>query len=222
MEKQLHVEDYSSELQEKLAKVLKLEKQLENVTSYKDAFEHIASELRKKLTAAELRYTVAEDQLNMQVAELQRISDLEKKIVQLSAQEVEMQSVPELQKEIPRVTAEIDGYKHVTSELRKKLNETEQRNILLEDKLTMQNVEWDQLVQASAKEHEVHERQQDSDKFQHLEDIIKEKMEVERINSFYILFIILIVLIYLIKIIIKLKQCYYLFFLKFKYKCKKN
>ncbi|KYQ46666.1 Centromere-associated protein E [Trachymyrmex zeteki] len=140
LEKQLHLEDHLSELQEKLAKCSQFEKQLENVTSDKDAFEHIASELRKKLTAAELRYTLAEDQLNTQAAELQRIPDLEKKIAQLSTQEVEVQNVPDLHKQITVLTAEKDGYEHVASELRKKLNEAEQRNILLEDKLT-RNVE---------------------------------------------------------------------------------
>jgi len=138
LEKQLYIEDHLSKLQEKLVKFSQLEKQLENITSDKDAFEHIASELRKKLTAAELRYTLAEERLNAQIAELQRIPDLEKKVTQLSAQE--MQNVPELQKQIALLTAEKDGYEHVASELRKKFNEVEQRNVLLEEKLT-RNVE---------------------------------------------------------------------------------
>ncbi|KYN37073.1 Centromere-associated protein E [Trachymyrmex septentrionalis] len=137
LEKQLHCEDYLSELQEKRSQ---FEKQLENVTSDKEAFEHIASELRKKLTAAELRYTSAEDQLNVQAVELERIPDLEKKITQLSAQKIEVQNIPDLYKQIAVLTAEKDGYEHVASELRKKLNEAEQRNIILEDKLT-RNVE---------------------------------------------------------------------------------
>ncbi|KAG5323987.1 CENPE protein, partial [Acromyrmex heyeri] len=137
LEKQLHYEDHLSELQEKRSQ---FEKQLENITSDKEAFEHIASELRKKLTAAELRHTLAEDQLNVQAAELERISDLEKKIAQLSAQKIEEQNVPDLYKQIAVLTAEKDGYEHVASELRKKLNEVEQRNIVLEDKL-IQNVE---------------------------------------------------------------------------------
>jgi len=137
LEKQLHYEDHLSELQEKRSQ---FEKQLENITSDKEAFEHIASELRKKLTAAELRYALAEDQLNVQAAELERISDLEKKIAQLSAQKIEVQNVPNLYKQIAVLTAEKDGYEHVASELRKKLNEAEQRNIVLEDKLT-RNVE---------------------------------------------------------------------------------
>ncbi|KAG5314350.1 CENPE protein, partial [Acromyrmex insinuator] len=137
LEKQLHYEDHLSELQEKRSQ---FEKQLENITSDKEAFEHIASELRKKLTAAELRYTLAEDQLNVQAAELERISDLEKKIAQLSAQKIEEQNVPDLYKQIAVLTAEKDGYEHVASELRKKLNEAEQRNIVLQDKL-IQNVE---------------------------------------------------------------------------------
>lgn len=150
MEKQLYAEDHFSEFQKKLVRVSQLEKQLENITSDKDAFEHIASELRKKLTAAELRYTLAEDQLNTQVAELQRIPDLEKKIEQLSAQEIKMQNVPELQKQIALLTAEKDGYEHVASELRKKLTEAQQCNILLEDKLATQNIELKEpLIQLS-------------------------------------------------------------------------
>ncbi|KAG5322828.1 CENPE protein, partial [Pseudoatta argentina] len=137
LEKQLHYEDHLSELQEKRSQ---FEKQLENITSDKEAFEHVASELRKKLTAAELRHTLAEDQLNVQAAELERILDLEKKIAQLSAQKIEEQNVPDLYKQIAVLTAEKDGYEHVASELRKKLNEVEQRNIVLEDKL-IQNVE---------------------------------------------------------------------------------
>lgn len=141
LEKQLYVEDHLSESQEKIARLSQLEKQLENITSDKDAFEHIASELRKKLTAAELRYTSAEDQLNAQVTELERIPDLEKKIEQLTAQEIEVQNIPELQKQIALLTAEKDGYEHVASELRKKLTEAQQCNILLEDKLMTQNTE---------------------------------------------------------------------------------
>lgn len=117
LEKQLYIEDHFSELQKKLARFSQLEKQLENITSDKNAFEHIASELRKKLTTAELRYTLAEDQLNVQMAEIQRIPDLEKKIAQLSAQKIEVQNVPELQKQIVLLTAEKDGYEHVASQL---------------------------------------------------------------------------------------------------------
>lgn len=148
MEKQLYVEDHLSEFQEKNSKLSQLEKQLENIVSDKDAFEHIASELRKKLTAAELRYTVAEDKLNTQVTELQRIPDLEKKIAQLSAQEIEVQNIPELQKQIALLTAEKDGYEHVASELRKKLTEAQQCNFLLEDKLTTRNTKKP-LIQSS-------------------------------------------------------------------------
>ncbi|KYN29939.1 PREDICTED: kinesin-related protein 4-like [Trachymyrmex cornetzi] len=137
LEKQLHCEDHLSELQEKRSQ---FKKQLENVTSDKDAFEHIASKLRKKLTAAELQYTLAEDLLNVQAVELERIPDLEKKIAQLSAQKIEVHNVPDLYKQIAVLIAEKDGYEHVASELRKKLNEAEQRNIILEDKLT-RNVE---------------------------------------------------------------------------------
>jgi len=144
LEKQLYIEDHLSELQEKIVKFSQLEKQLENITSDKDAFEHIASELRKKLTVAELRYTLAEERLNAQVAELQRIPDLEKKVTQLSAQEIEVQNVLELQKQIALLTAEKDGYEHVASELRKKFNEAEQRNVLLEEKL-IRNVELEKL-----------------------------------------------------------------------------
>lgn len=148
LEKQLSAEDRFSEFEAKLTK--KFEKQLENITSDKNAFEHIASELRKKLTAAELRYTEAEDQLNLQAAELHRIPDLEKKITQLSAQEIEVQNVPELRKQVTLLTAEKDGYEHVASELRKKLKEAEQRNIFLEEKLTSRNEELQEpLVQIS-------------------------------------------------------------------------
>ncbi|XP_025073915.1 kinesin-related protein 4-like [Pogonomyrmex barbatus] len=141
LEKQVYKENVNFELQEKLTKFSQLEKELENIKSDKDSFEHIASELRKKLIAAELRYTEAEDQLSVQMAEIQRIPDLEKKIAQLSTQEIEMQNIPELQKQIVLLTSEKDGYEHVASELRKKLKEAEQRNILLEDKLTVQNIE---------------------------------------------------------------------------------
>lgn len=151
LEKQLHIEEHFSELQEKLAKLSQLEKQLENVTSDKDSFEHIATEFRKKLTAAELRYTLAEEQLNTQIAELQRIPDLEKKVAQLSAQKIEVQNIPDLEKQIALLTAEKDGYEHVASELRKKFNEAEQRNILLEDKLMARNVETP-LIQLSSNE----------------------------------------------------------------------
>lgn len=148
LEKQLYIDEHVSEF---LAKLLQLEKQLENVTSDKDGFEHIATELRKKLTAAELRYTLAEEQLNTQVAELQRIPDLEKKVAQLFAQEIEVQNIPELEKQIALLTAEKDGYEHVASELRKKFNEAEQRNILLEDQLMARNVELETpLIQLSS------------------------------------------------------------------------
>ncbi|XP_012226880.2 uncharacterized protein [Linepithema humile] len=138
LEKQLFVEDYNCETKEKLTRLLTLEKQLENITSDKDAFEHIAAKLRKELTAAEVRYTLAEDQLNAQVTELQRIPDLEKKIAQLTAQEMEVQNIPELQKQVAFLTAEKNESEHITSELRRKLNEVEQRSILLENKLAMQ------------------------------------------------------------------------------------
>ncbi|XP_036150579.1 kinesin-related protein 4-like [Monomorium pharaonis] len=141
LEKQLYIEDQSFEFKKKLDKFSQLEKQLENITSDKNAFEHIASELRKKLIAAEQRYTSAEDQLNVQAAELQKIPELEKKVAQLSAQEIEVQSVPKLQNQIALLTAEKDGYEHVASELRKKLKEIEQRNILLEDQLMTRNIE---------------------------------------------------------------------------------
>ncbi|XP_077280881.1 uncharacterized protein LOC143907787 [Temnothorax americanus] len=143
LEKQLYIEDHYSELQEKLARFSQLEKQLENITTDKNFFEHIASDLRKKLTAAELRYTLIEDKLNAQESELQKVPDLEKKVTQLSSLEIEVQKVPELQKQIALLTAEKNGYEHVASELRKKLNEAEECNILLQDKLTTQNVELD-------------------------------------------------------------------------------
>ncbi|XP_070156906.1 kinesin-related protein 4 [Polyergus mexicanus] len=140
LEKQLFIEDYSSKIKEYLAKISMLEKQMEIIASDKENYEHIASENRQKLTAAESRYISAEDKLNMQAAELQRIPDLEKKIAQLSAQKIEMQNIPELQKQIVLLTAEKDGYEHVASELRKKLNEAEQCKIILEDKLAVQNI----------------------------------------------------------------------------------
>ncbi|XP_012217244.1 centromere-associated protein E-like isoform X2 [Linepithema humile] len=138
LEKQLFIEDYNCETKEKLTKLSTLEKQLENITSDKDAFEHIAAKLRKALTAAEMRYASAEDQLNAQVTELQRIPYLEEKIAQLTAQEMEVQNIPELQKQVALLTAEKDGYEHIASELRRKLNEVEQRSVLLENKLAMQ------------------------------------------------------------------------------------
>lgn len=150
LEKQLYVEDHFSEIQDKLEKFSQLEKELEYMTSEKKAFEHIATELRQKLTVAESRFAVAQDQLNVQMTELQKLPDLEKRVAQLSAQEIEMQSIPELQKQITFLTAEKDGYEHVASELRKKLNEAEQRNILLEDKLMIQNVELEPLIQFSS------------------------------------------------------------------------
>lgn len=149
LEKQLYFEEHNCELKVKLARLTKLEKQMENLASDKEAFEHIASEHRKKLTAAELRYTVAEDKLNMQMAELQKIPELEKKLAQLSAQEIEVQSMPELQERIKVLTAEKDGYEHVASELRKKLNEAEQHKILLEEKLTTQIAEEEPLIRFS-------------------------------------------------------------------------
>ncbi|KMQ97228.1 centromere-associated protein e [Lasius niger] len=154
LEKQLYIEDHSSEIKEKLAKFSMLEKQMENIVSDKENFEHIASELRKKLTAAESRYISTEDKLNAQAAELQRIPDLEKKIAQLSAQEIEIQNVPELQKQIALLTAEKDGYEHVASELRKKLNEAEQRNITLEDKLAVQNVKLEKSLEQPSSQNE--------------------------------------------------------------------
>ncbi|XP_032664688.1 kinesin-related protein 4 [Odontomachus brunneus] len=149
LEKQLYFEERNCELEVKLARLTTLEKQMENLLSDKDAFEHIASELRKKLTTAELRYTVAEDKLNMQMAELQKIPELEKKLAQLSAQEIEAQNIPELQERIKVLAAEKDGYEHVASELRKKLNEAEQHNILLEEKLTTQITEEEPLIRFS-------------------------------------------------------------------------
>ncbi|KAL6443574.1 hypothetical protein ACFW04_001608 [Cataglyphis niger] len=140
LEKQLFTEDCSAQIKEYLAKISMLEKQIEIITSDKESYEHIAYENRQKLTAAESRYISAEDKLNMQATELQRIPDLEKKIAQLSAQEIEMQNIPKLQKQIALLTAEKDGYEHVASELRKKLNEAEQHKIILEDKLAVQNV----------------------------------------------------------------------------------
>ncbi|XP_039304162.1 kinesin-related protein 4 [Solenopsis invicta] len=144
LEKQLFLDDHLAELQKNLVKMSQLEKQLkqlENIASDKDAFEHIATDLRKKLLIAEQRYTLAEDQLNAQKAELQRIPDLEKKIKQLSAQEIEMRNVPVLELQVALLTAEKEGYELVSSELRKKLNEVEQHNILLQEKLTHNAVE---------------------------------------------------------------------------------
>lgn len=142
LEKQLFIEDHSAEIKEKLANYSILEKQIENIASDKESFEHIASDLRKKLTTAESRYISAEEKLNLQAAELLRIPSLEKKIAELSTQEIEMENIPELQKQISLLIAEKDGYEHVASELRKKLNEAEQRNIILEEKikLTRQNI----------------------------------------------------------------------------------
>ncbi|XP_029166361.1 kinesin-related protein 4-like isoform X2 [Nylanderia fulva] len=137
LEKQLCVEDYF----EIKGKLVKLEKQLENTISERDSYEHIASDRLKKLTATESRYALVEDKLNAQAAELQRIPDFEKKIAQLSAQKIEMQNV---------FTAEKDGYEHVASELQKKLNEAEQRNIMLEDKLAIQNVSLEQFLSQNA------------------------------------------------------------------------
>lgn len=93
---------------------------------------------------------MVEDKLNAQAEEIQKIPNLEKQIVQLSVQEIEMQDVPELRKQIAVLTAEKDGYEHVASELRKKLNEIEQRNIMLEDKLAMQNVTLEQSLSQNA------------------------------------------------------------------------
>lgn len=141
LEKQIYFEERSCEMETKLAKLVTLEKQVKNLTSDKESFEHIASELRKSLTAAQLRYITAEDKLSTQMTELQKIPELEKKLAQLSAQKMEAQNVPELQQQIKTLTAEKEGYEHVASELRKKLNEAEQRNILLEDKITTEIVE---------------------------------------------------------------------------------
>lgn len=149
LEKQLYFEDHDSKLKDELARLSMLEQEMTNVTSDKDAFEHIASDLRKKLTVAELRYTTAEDQLNTQSQNLRKISDLEKRIEQLSAQEMEARIIPVLRKQISLLTAEKDGYEHVASELRKKLNESDQRNVLLEEKLATQNG-GTQIVQTSS------------------------------------------------------------------------
>jgi chromosome segregation ATPase len=118
-----------------------LEVDIKNVTSDKEAFEHIASDLRKKLTVAETRYTTVEDQLKEQIKELQKVSYLEDKVAQLSALEIEAQNIPELRKQISILTTEKSDYEHIASELRKKLNESEQRNVLLEDTLATRNEE---------------------------------------------------------------------------------
>ncbi|XP_020278586.1 centromere-associated protein E-like isoform X2 [Pseudomyrmex gracilis] len=131
LEKQMYVDEHS----QKLAKVSSLEKQLENTTCDKDAFEHIISDLRRQLTAAESRCASAEDQMNAQASELQRIPSLEKQIAELTAKTIEMQNISQLQKQINFLTAEKDGYECVAKQLRIKLNESEQRNILLEEKL---------------------------------------------------------------------------------------
>lgn len=149
LEKQLFTEDCSAQIKEYLAKISMLEKQIEIIASDKESYEHIACENRQKLTAAESRYISAEDKLNMQATELQRIPDLEKKIAQLSAQEIEMQNIPKLQKQIALLTAEKDGYEHVASELRKKLNEAEQHKIILEDRLAVQNVKLESSLKQS-------------------------------------------------------------------------
>jgi len=94
--------------------------------SDKDSFEYLAANLRKELTAAEMRYGLAEDRLNAQEKELQRIPDFEKKIAQLTAQETKVQDIIELQKQIAVLTAEKDEYEHIVSELRKKLSEVKQ------------------------------------------------------------------------------------------------
>lgn len=148
LEKQLYFENHHYELEEKLARLNTLEKYVENLTSDKDAFEHIAAELRKKLTVTELRCASAEDKLSMQAMELQKIPELEKKLAQLSAQEMQTQCIPELQERITILTAEKESYEHVAAELRKKLNEAEKRNVLLEDKLT-QNTEEEPLIRFS-------------------------------------------------------------------------
>ncbi|XP_072755819.1 uncharacterized protein Root [Anoplolepis gracilipes] len=149
LEKQLFIDDHSSEMKNKLAKLSTLEKQVETNTFDKQSYEFVISELRKKLTAAESRYILAEDKWNMQAAELQRIPDLEKKIAQFSAQEIETQNIPKLQKQIEELTAEKNGYEHVASDLRKKLKESEQHNIILEDKLAVQNVKLEKSFEQS-------------------------------------------------------------------------
>jgi len=118
-----------------------LELDIKNITSDKEAFEHIASDLRKKLTVAETRCTTVEDQLKEQIKELQKISHLEDKVAQLSALEIEAQNIPELRKQISILMTEKNDYEHIASELRKKLNESEQRNVLLEDTLATRNEE---------------------------------------------------------------------------------
>ncbi|XP_014470851.1 PREDICTED: centromere-associated protein E [Dinoponera quadriceps] len=149
LEKQLYFEDHRGKLEEKLAMLTTLEKRIENLTSDRDAFEHIASDLRKKLTAVELRCASAEDQVSAQETELQRIPELERKLAQLSALEVQAKSIPELQERITVLTAEKDGYEHVAATLHKKLNETEQCVVLLEDKLTTRTAEEEPLIRFS-------------------------------------------------------------------------
>jgi len=118
-----------------------LEVDIKNVTSDKEAFEHIASDLRKKLTAVETRCITAEDQLKTQIKELEKISNLEERVAQLSALELEAQNIPELRKKISILTTEKNDYEHIASELRKKLNESEQRNVLLQDTLATREKE---------------------------------------------------------------------------------
>ncbi|EZA59853.1 Centromere-associated protein E [Ooceraea biroi] len=141
LEKQVFVQDHEDDLKNKLARLSKLEREMQNIVSDKENFEHIASDLRKKLTAAELRCAMAEEQVQAQTNKLQKVPELEKRIAQLSTQQMEAQNVPELRKQVSLLTAERDSYEHVASDLRKKLNESERRNVLLEDKLATPNGE---------------------------------------------------------------------------------
>lgn len=136
LEKQTYFDDYNCELKEKFTKCAMIEKELENATSDKNDLEHIVSDLRKRLTETELRNVTVEDQLNAQMINLQKISDLEKKVTQLSGLEKEVQNILGLKEQIKFLTAEKESYECVANELRKKLNKTEQCNILLEEKLT--------------------------------------------------------------------------------------
>lgn len=149
LEKQLYFEDHHSELQEKLTKLDRLEKQLENLSSEKDAYENIASDLRKQWNMAEQRRASAEEKLNAQTAELQKIPQLEKKLAYLSEQEIKAQRIPELEEKITTLTAEKDGYEYVATDLRKKLKEAEQQNLLLEDKIASQSAEEEPLIRFS-------------------------------------------------------------------------
>ncbi|EFN84609.1 Centromeric protein E [Harpegnathos saltator] len=181
LEKQMYCEDHNLKLEETLIKLAALEKQVENLVSDRDAFEHIASELRKKLTTAELRCASAEDKLNIQMMELQKIPELQERLAQLSAQEIEAQHIPELQERIKILAAEKDGYEHVAAELRKKLNEAEQRNILLDDKLAAQIAEEEPLIRFSIGNESV---EQTEDELQRKVSALQSKLaEAEACNN---------------------------------------